>query len=276
MYFLHGLLASVPEVTIKATRSSRQPSDLLNPRSSLQRTECRVEGIFLITREMNESQYKHQRLSAQALTRLDELSNRTSEQLQHLQEQIADSARYLQSTRPIGHSDREGPSEHTDTESTSATTIGIRLTQVPTNLCVECCSCVCHKPGRLVIDFLGPFIGSLFVGYTGLPNITPPCNEYTCKKNRHRATFSARLTYFFPSWFLTRMIYSVVNYTARDGPQILFVKAPRLRSGNTSIFHHAQDGDIRAIREAFATGDASPFDVHASITRPSLLHVSGP
>ncbi len=225
---------------------------------------------------MNESHYKHQQSSAQALARLDELSNRTSEQLRHFQDQIADSARYLHSTRPTGQSDTGGPSEHTDTESTSATTIGVRLTQGPNNLCVKCCSCVCHKPGRLRINLLGPFIGSLFVGYTGLPNITPPCNEYTCKKNRHRATFSARLTYYFPSWFLTRMIYSVVNYTARDGPQILFVKASRLRSCKASIFHHARDGDIEAMQKAFTRGDASPFDVVADGIQSSLLHVSGP
>ncbi|KAI9784656.1 MAG: hypothetical protein M1835_003537 [Candelina submexicana] len=236
--------------------------------SNTQRIEYRMEELYMFIRERDATHHEYHQASARTLARLAEQSNRMPAQVQHFQDQVEHIARHLRTTRLTGESKEEEPPKSTGSPHapTPGTTVGIGLVQEPENQCARLCSCICHKPGRLSISFLDRVIGSLFVGYVGLPVFTAPCNEYICKKNRHRSSFSARFTYYFPSWFLARMIYSAINYTARDGPQILFVKAPRLRPGTARIFEYAVDGDIVAMQKAFSMGDASPFDVDANYT----------
>ncbi|KAI9711345.1 MAG: hypothetical protein M1812_007194 [Candelaria pacifica] len=244
----------------------------LNLSSSL-RIEYIVQGLSLVTRERHAAQNEHHQSSSQALIRLDEQSNGTLAQLQKIQNQLEDTARCLKSAGPTEF-DSSPPSNIAGSSPvpTPDTTIGIRLVQRTENTCVRLCNCACHKPSRLGMKFLDRVIGSLFVGYTGLPGITPPCNEHSCRKGRHRANFSAHFTYYFPSWFLTRMISSAIKYTPRDGPQILFIRAPRIRPDNANIFWDAIDGDVVAMQQAFSTGRASPFDVSDDVNRSSLLH----
>ncbi|KAI9699636.1 MAG: hypothetical protein M1836_002670 [Candelina mexicana] len=237
--------------------------------SNTRRIEYRMEEIYMFFRERDATHHEYHQASARTMARLAEQSNRISAQVKHFQDQVENTARYLHAIPPTGEPSSARPPESTGSPSVSTpgTTIGVSLVQRSEHRCVKLCSCVCHKPGRLNINFLDRVIGSLFVGYVGLPVFSPPCNEHTCKKNRHRSSFTARFTYYFPSWFLARMIYSAIKYTARDGPQILCVKSPRLRPASASIFRYAIDGDIVAMQKAFSMGDASPYDYAVSNNR---------
>src|SRR5436190_6471874 len=49
--------------------------------------------------------------------------------------------------------------------------------------CRPWCSCCCHvrKSVKMPHSLRG-FLGSLFVGYSGVPFVTPPCNERQCSR----------------------------------------------------------------------------------------------
>jgi hypothetical protein len=47
------------------------------------------------------------------------------------------------------------------------------------------CHCVCHRPGVLTTPkFLSDMLGSLFIGYSDIPHLTPQCNVSACNKRR--------------------------------------------------------------------------------------------
>jgi hypothetical protein len=53
---------------------------------------------------------------------------------------------------------------------TAVAAVGIRTVQFPRTTCTPWCSCSCHRETRLRTPrMLEQFIGSLFIGYSGLP-----------------------------------------------------------------------------------------------------------
>ena len=143
---------------------------------------------------------------------------------------------------------------------TSVAAVGIRTTQFPRTSCTPWCSCVCHRERRLRTPrMLENFIGSLFIGYSGLPVFRPPCNEKSCHLKAQPLTY---VTYFFPRWFVSRMLSFMMTITPLAGP-VISLKVQRTVPGNADIFTYAKLGDVDNIRRLLENGLASPHDVHS-------------
>ena len=153
---------------------------------------------------------------------------------------------------------------------TAVAAVGIRTVQFPRTSCTPWCSCSCHRETRLRTPrILEQFIGSLFVGYSGLPALRPPCNEKTCHLQAQPLTY---VTYFFPRWFLSRMVTFMMTVTPLAGP-VASLKVQRVVPGSADVFNFARLGDIDGMKALFEKGLASPHDVqYESGVTP--LHVS--
>lgn len=135
-------------------------------------------------------------------------------------------------------------------------------------LCKEWCSCTCHQ--KKVLRLKQPFstdAGSFSLSYSGLPWITPKCDQKSCGS---RSVPSIAMTVQFPAWFWRRYISSSFTYTPICGPEINF-RLPRTVDWRSRLWGLGVDGNIRAIQQMFSNGTASPWDV--SPGGGSILHV---
>jgi hypothetical protein len=152
----------------------------------------------------------------------------------------------------------------------TASAIQVRTSYRRVMLCGPACRCSCHSERRRrTPQFLNRLMGSLFLGYTGVPVFPHPCDDSLCAQ---RSFPSAHLTYFFPEWFFRRMLTLAMAFDPVGGPQVA-LRMPRILPDTAKIFHLATSGDIDAIKAMFKTGQASPFDVSSSFGY-SVLHVS--
>lgn len=122
------------------------------------------------------------------------------------------------------------------------------------------CSCNCHNPGHLRSPkFIESVLGSVFIGYSDIPQLTPSCSLSACKERRRLPAL--RINYYFPQWFFSRMITTTIMYNSRDGLDIHRLRMPRIIPTASIIFNLAQTGDIEGIMSIFEKGLASPYDV---------------
>ena len=163
-------------------------------------------------------------------------------------------------------SDPEPVTSKSESEKTSLFhTIRITASRTAPHSCSAFCSCVCHARVQLQTpSILHHLVGSLFVGYTGFPGMTPNCNERSCSR---QTKVAGQFSYYFPTWLLARVFMGNIT----PAPEML------LRVGNvipsrSSVFHHAMLGSVDGIKKLFDQGLASPFDVAESGS--SVLHVS--
>lgn len=137
--------------------------------------------------------------------------------------------------------------------------------------CKKWCSCVCHKQNHLKFSTpLTYVLGSLFVGYSGLPVSTPPCNEHSCLR---RAIPALEFSYYFPGWFLARSLLMSLKLVPLAGPE-LTLRMPRLIRWTTkeaNLFHSARAGKLEAIQSMFTGGIVTPFDVTLSLGESALF-----
>jgi hypothetical protein len=134
--------------------------------------------------------------------------------------------------------------------------------------CRPWCSCCCHirrsvrSPG-----LVKGFIGSLFVGYSGVPLATQPCNERQC---RRRSTLRFILSYQFPSWFWTRALFASFTTANVPGPEMLIRVQMKIPYASET-YQHCLNGNAESLQRLFQERVASPFDVDQDGL--SLLHV---
>ncbi len=136
-------------------------------------------------------------------------------------------------------------------------------------LCKEWCSCACHQ--KRVLRVKQPFstaVGSVSLAYSGLPWITPECDQKSCAS---RSVPSIAMTVQFPAWFWRRYLSSSFTYTPIRGPEIN-LKLPRTVDWTCKLWKLGVEGNLRAIQQLFSTGQASPWDT--SPLGGSVLHVS--
>jgi hypothetical protein len=148
-------------------------------------------------------------------------------------------------------------------------TIRVRASHYRRSPCDGWCSCICHKPSYIrtpqSIDFI---LGSLFMGYSGLPARNRPCNERTCRK---QSIPTVKVTYHFPHWLLARMIHFVLTLSYMKGPGVP-LSMPRVIPDNAPVLTFAVQGNLDGIKSLFSKGIASPYDVALSNGR-TALHV---
>jgi len=134
--------------------------------------------------------------------------------------------------------------------------------------CNNWCSCICHtRRTAKSSSLLKSVLGSLFIGYTGFPTLTPACNEAKCSK---RSSPKVEITYYFPLWFLSRVMSITAVLSDARGPE-LNLRMPRMVGWTSPLWRSAQADDLFTVRSIFASGMASPFDVNAY--GQSALHV---
>lgn len=162
-----------------------------------------------------------------------------------------------------------GPILFESAQMTAVAAVGIRTAQFNRNACTPWCSCLCHKESSIrTPQLLDRIIGTLFVGYSGLPRSMPQCNQKSCHL---RAQPRAYATYYFPRWFLSRVVLFMMTYTPLAGP-VATLKVQRTVPGSADIFTFAKNGDVARMKSLFENGLASPHDVHAE-SGVTALHV---
>jgi len=151
----------------------------------------------------------------------------------------------------------------------SPPTVQVR-TSVQQN-CSPLCMCICHRESRLrTPDWINSIIGKLFLGYSGVPLIgSQRCTEIACCGN---GTSLLKIDYYFPLWFLQRMITFRRQNSLLEENQIS-VRTPRVIPLTNQIFNFCYSGDVDAVRSLFTRKLASPFDVSTYGYTP--LMVSG-
>ena len=146
--------------------------------------------------------------------------------------------------------------------------ISIRVT--PYNACRSGCPCSCHVQGRSstpgIVDRV---FGKMFVGYAGLPFLSPTCNTSSCEKSQ---AAHVSLEYWFPFGFVwSQIIRFRLTYEPNVGPQFELSSLRRV-SDSAQCVNYALNGNIDGLKDLFRRGLASPRDV--STTRGySVLRV---
>jgi hypothetical protein len=135
--------------------------------------------------------------------------------------------------------------------------------------CRPWCSCRCHvrrsiRSPSLATDFLG----SLFIGFSGVPGLTEVCNESQCNR---RSQVRLIASYQFPKWMWTRALFASFMTSKLHGPEMI------LRVKNTipytsETYQCCLNGELGLLKRRFDDGLASPFDVDPEGV--SLVHVS--
>lgn len=133
--------------------------------------------------------------------------------------------------------------------------------------CDHECSCACHR--RQALSILEWLCGSVFVGYVGLPYITPSCNEGGCKRGLGP---NIQITYYFPWWFCVKLGWLLTLKMDFPSPE-LSLKVVRPVPKDAHFFHLAASGDIESIKDMFRERKAHHLDVSVEDGR-SALHVS--
>jgi hypothetical protein len=201
------------------------------------------------------------------MTHLRDLNRKTSqfnEKLDRLSQGQSQTNPEQLSPRPPAYSERDS----NNPRSVENSAIQLRASCYR-KTCRPWCSCCCHVRREVRTPGLAKsFIGSLFIGYSGVPIVTPQCNEKQCKK---RSTSRIILSYQFPSWFWERSLFTSFMTAALPGPEML------IRVTNTipyacETYQHCLDGNVLGMRRLFEIGRASPFDLDPDGV--SLLHVS--
>lgn len=129
--------------------------------------------------------------------------------------------------------------------------------------CSFACKCSCHRPMHLKSpSYLQTMLGSIFIGYVGLPVISSKCDVLQCNHNNNAALW---VDYYFPAWFLDRKIhFSLINRPS-SGPQQL-LRVSRIVSSSSEIIKSAMQGDVQCMKDLLQNGQGSPYDTDGTNT----------
>ena len=112
--------------------------------------------------------------------------------------------------------------------------------------CTNSCTCICHRrrahrtPRRLQ-----DFLGSLFLGYSGMPIITPTCDSIGCTA---RSSPKLLLVYAFPAWVLARAFLFIARLSMSHGLE-LNIRLPRVLQNTSNIWKYTECGDLESVKE---------------------------
>jgi ankyrin repeat protein len=142
-----------------------------------------------------------------------------------------------------------------------ADAVGIRLTRYATT-CRSGCPCVCHRHKKSSTPaILDRIVGQLFIGYSGVPGLSPKCNDESCENSQ---TPRIDLEYWFPlDFFWSQIVRLQIGYERNVGPQLQLSTLRRV-SDNTQSVEFAMGGNIDGLKDLFKRGLASPRDVSST------------
>ena len=139
------------------------------------------------------------------------------------------------------------------------------------NRCRAYYKCKCHDETALKWNpFLKSVIGRLFAGYSGNPfNMAPQCTTVSCKTG---LKFSAYVHYYFPSWYLGKVLdVEIISRVFQEPKVTLTVRGMQPTGGkmNMAIFF----GDAKTVKELLVRGLAMPNDI-IQYAESTILQVS--
>ncbi|KAF3107085.1 hypothetical protein TWF102_000923 [Orbilia oligospora] len=138
-------------------------------------------------------------------------------------------------------------------------------------LCDLLCKCVCHRRRNIQSpSILSKLVGDLFIGYNGIPSISPSCTIRNCSRDR---SGNVRVQYAFPKWLLTRMLSVYVRVS--QCPEIL-IKTWNVRcygdlNPGENPFRMVLMADLEGLSRLFQEGKASSKDIDSNAGQ-SLIH----
>ncbi|EGX48127.1 hypothetical protein AOL_s00081g123 [Orbilia oligospora ATCC 24927] len=138
-------------------------------------------------------------------------------------------------------------------------------------LCDPLCKCVCHRRRNIQSpSILSKLVGDLFIGYNGIPSISPSCTIRNCSRDR---SGNMRVQYAFPKWLLTKMLS--VHVRVSQCPEVL-IKTWNVRCYNDlksweNPFYMVGRADLEGLSRLFQEGKASSKDIDSNAGH-SLIH----
>ncbi|KAL6900449.1 ankyrin repeat-containing protein [Trichoderma evansii] len=108
--------------------------------------------------------------------------------------------------------------------------------------------------------FLNNLLGRLFVGYAGMPAMSPKCDNQECQGSR---SSKISLEYWFPASVWSRILRMELSFHHAAGPS-LQLDMLRIIPDNSQCINFAVDGNISGLKFLFDRGFASPRDVSST------------
>ena len=147
-----------------------------------------------------------------------------------------------------------------------SSTVEVR-TSILARSCAPLCKCACHESFRLRSpNFLDCILGRVFVGYSATPSTLQACDKQYCV----RSLPGSSIIYYFPQWFLTRVVYITMASVCVDGPTAS-LKVRRTVPSHAKVFIMTMENDLDGLRELFRTHKASPNDVNYDLGETPLF-----
>ena len=146
-----------------------------------------------------------------------------------------------------------------DCSSNSLISIRAHIPTAKWHNCLAHCRCACHQERRFTSPFLlHNALGTLFLGYSGYPlNTLEHCTEIGCQA---RGALKMSINYFFPAWFLTRVLtMSLINTSCNEIQASL--KITRVVPLGAEVFRLSRLNDVDGLKRLFSWGLATPNDV---------------
>ena len=125
--------------------------------------------------------------------------------------------------------------------------------------CLNGCVCPCHKRRRFMTpELVKNIIGALFIGYTGRPMLED-CSEKNCQDHSARLL---ELTYYFPIWIVSRVIFLIIGIPHTGSPTFgLVVRKVIPFSSEPYFFQMASSGNTEGIKSLFESCQADANDL---------------
>ncbi|RHZ48189.1 ankyrin repeat domain-containing protein [Aspergillus thermomutatus] len=241
---------------------------ILGTSNSQDMTKIRLEiqAISTIAMQSSQEQLALKTNFLSGLAAVDERIARVEEMLRVQADQVkASQLTQVGSTYDMSTTARRQPVRPSTKEAYPITPrsdgIGIRVTPFSTT-CRSGCHCACHLHQKKTSPALvGRVLGCLFVGYAGIPLLSPKCTVQSCNKSRAR---SLSLEYWFPLGSLSSAILRLqVGYQPNIGT-LLHLDTLRRVPDTAQCVSFALSGDIEGLKHLFVSGLASPRDISST------------
>ncbi|KFY91368.1 hypothetical protein V498_05505 [Pseudogymnoascus sp. VKM F-4517 (FW-2822)] len=225
-----------------------------------------IATISTVTMKSSQDQVALTETFISSLAGVDERIARVEEMLQTQAEQVQVNqfrqvgSLYNVSTAPRRQS---SPSTSVYKEPARSHSEGVYVRATPYMVaCRPGCLCTCHLQQRSTTPgVLNRVLGQLFVGYAGLPALSPKCNIEGCQKSR---ASQISLEYWFPwGFFSSTIVRMQVGYQPNIGT-IMQLDTLRRVPDTAQCVNFALHGDIKGLKYLFDHGLASPRDVSAT------------
>ncbi|KAF7624552.1 hypothetical protein F9C07_2281110 [Aspergillus flavus] len=224
-----------------------------------------VEAISAVTLQSSQEQTLLKENFLDGISAVNERIARVEEMLQVQASQVQASqfkqVGSLYNVPPARRRRHQPTKKETYPNTTRSEGMGVRVTPFVVT-CRPGCPCACHLQRKSTSPaLLNRVLGRLFVGYSGLPFLSPKCSFQACEKSR---ASQVSLEYWFPLGLLSSSIVRLqVGYQPNIGT-LLQLDTLRRVPDTAQCVSYALNGDIEGLKYLFENGLASPRDVSAT------------